>query len=109
MSISSVNNPAGSADARATSRQSASQSTGGSQVSGNRSGSQEALGAVVGVDAVSISSQAEGLQALENRIRAMPDSDAMRVSEVREKVSNGEYTIDSQRVADKIIAFEKDL
>jgi negative regulator of flagellin synthesis FlgM len=55
---------------------------------------------------VSISTQAADLQALETRIRELPEVNATRVTELRDKINSGQYNVDSARLADKILAFE---
>lgn len=60
-------------------------------------------------DAVSISSRAADLQSLETSIRQLPDVDVSRVNALRDQINAGDYVVDSQQVADKILAFERSL
>lgn len=60
-------------------------------------------------DTVNISASAADLQAMEARLAELPEVDRGRVTELRNQIANGEYNIDSQRVADRILAFESDL
>jgi len=39
----------------------------------------------------------------------LPEVNSARVTELRDKINAGEYQIDSRRLADKILAFEKNL
>ena len=109
MSISSIGNSTSPTDSRSPVKQQGNQPATGSDAGSSKTDAQGGTGALAPVDAVSISSRASDLQALETRIKALPDTDAARVSEIKDKISTGSYQIDSQRVADKILAFEKEL
>ncbi|ALO46662.1 flagellar biosynthesis anti-sigma factor FlgM [Pseudohongiella spirulinae] len=109
MSISSIGNPTSPTDSRSPVKQPGSQPASGSGTGSGKTDAHGGSGALAPVDAVSISSQASDLQALETRIKALPDTDVARVSQIKDKISTGDYQIDSQRVADKILAFEKEL
>lgn len=109
MSISSIGNPASPTDSRSPVKQQGNQPASSSGAGSGKTDAQGSAGTVAPVDAVSISSQASDLQALETRIKALPDTDVARVSQIKDRISSGEYQVDSQRVADKILAFEKDL
>lgn len=56
--------------------------------------------------AVNLSSQAQQLQAIEDRLKQMPEVDSQRVAELRDAIANGSYQIDSGRIADKLLASE---
>lgn len=60
-------------------------------------------------DTVKISTGAADLQAMEARLAELPDVDSGRVEAIRSQIANGEYQIDSQKLADRILAFESDL
>ncbi|MDH7944870.1 flagellar biosynthesis anti-sigma factor FlgM [Pseudohongiella sp. SYSU M77423] len=108
MAISSIGNSSSAPDSRSTVKQTDGQAATGANTSHSRTDSQgEAQSQTV--DAVSISSRAADLQALESSVRALPDTDAARVSELRDKIQSGNYSVDSLRLADKILAFEKNL
>lgn len=109
MSISSIGNPTSPTDSRSPVKQQGNQPASGSGTGSGRADAQGGTEALAPVDAVSISSRASDLQALESRIKALPDTDVARVSAIKDKISTGEYQIDSQRLADKILAFEKEL
>ncbi len=57
-------------------------------------------------DTVHISSQAIDLQGLEAHISQLPDVDKVRVTELRTQIANGQYQINPDRIADKILGFE---
>lgn len=60
-------------------------------------------------DTVRISSQAADLKGLEAHISQLPDVDTSRVTELRNQIANGQYQINYNQVADKILGFEADL
>lgn len=111
MSIPTISNTSTTAtDSRSTVRQ------GGNQPASTENGAGSGVGnGNVGnpgagqTDAVSISSRAADLQSLETSIKQLPDVDVSRVNALREQISAGDYVVDSQRVADKILAFERKL
>lgn len=62
--------------------------------------------ASVADDAVSVTGDAELLRALDEQIAATPAVNAARVAEVRSALANGEYQVDAQRIASKLLATE---
>jgi len=108
MSIPTINNSTTAADGRGPIRQSGTQSGTGNGVGESNVGNQ-GKAAPGQADAVSISARASDLKTLENNIKSLPDVDASRVSELRDKINAGQYQVDSGRVADKILAFERNL
>jgi negative regulator of flagellin synthesis FlgM len=58
---------------------------------------------------VQLTGAARGLAALEQAVRAMPAVDQARVAAARERISNGSYEVDPQRVADRLLRLESDL
>lgn len=55
---------------------------------------------------VALSSQAVDLSALESRIKQLPDIDAARVVELHSRIISGEYQIDSDSIAQKMLSLE---
>lgn len=55
---------------------------------------------------VKLSSQAQQLQAIEERLRDLPEMDSARVEQIRQAIAEGSYQPDSSRIADKLIALE---
>jgi len=107
MSIPTISNStAAASDSRSAVKSSSSQTAAGS-AAGSRTASDQGNSTQARTDAVSISTQAADLQALEARIRDLPDVDSGRITELREKISSGQYNVDSGRLADRILAFEK--
>lgn len=53
---------------------------------------------------VEFSNQANTLQAAEERIQGLPEVDSERVAEVRAAIEKGEFNIDNQSIADKMLA-----
>jgi len=60
-------------------------------------------------DSVSLTGEARQLQALEARIASEPVVDTQRVQAVRSAVENGTFTINPERIADKMISLEQAL
>ena len=60
-------------------------------------------------DSVNLTGQAQQLQALEGRIASEPVVDTQRVQAVRMAVENGTFTINPERIADKMINLEQAL
>ena len=56
---------------------------------------------------VKLSDQAQQLQAIEERLRELPEVDSARVEQIKQAIADGSYQIDSTRIADKLIALEK--
>ena len=109
MSIPTINNSTSAADSRTVRTSSGQTSATGSNAGAKASTAGQQSTSRARADEVSISTQAGDLQALENSIRQMPEVDSARVSALREQIDAGQYTVDSSRVADKILAFETKL
>jgi negative regulator of flagellin synthesis FlgM len=60
-------------------------------------------------DTVTLTDSATLLHKLEATIQATPIVDTARVEDVKHAINNGEYHIDAQRVAAKMVQFEKAL
>jgi len=58
-------------------------------------------------DSVNLTGEARQLQALEAQIASKPVVDAQRVQAVRTAVENGTFTINPERIADKMISLEQ--
>lgn len=107
MSIPTISNSTTASDSRSTVRSSSGQTSATGAGASNRASSQQSGTPQTSVDAVSISTQAVDLQALEASIRQLPEVNGARVVELRDQINAGQYNVDSQRVADKILAFEQ--
>ena len=60
-------------------------------------------------DAVDFSSTATNLKRLEAKLRDAPDIDRNRVDEVRQRIDAGDFQIDAQQLARKLLRLEQDL
>jgi negative regulator of flagellin synthesis FlgM len=58
---------------------------------------------------VQLTDSAMQLAALEKAIAKVPDVDMERVEAVRNEIESGEYTVDSRRIADKLVQLERSL
>lgn len=59
-----------------------------------------------GQDKVSLTDMAARLKSLEHKLAAQPDVDQSRVDRVRGALARGEYQVNPDRVADKMMDFE---
>lgn len=57
-------------------------------------------------DKLSLTDDANQLQALQQMIADMPEVDKQRIAELRESIEKGEYQVDSQKLAQNMIDFE---
>ncbi len=58
---------------------------------------------------VQITRTARALAALEQSVRDLPAVDQSRVAAIRQRLDDGSYQLDSQRIADKLLRMERDL
>lgn len=58
---------------------------------------------------VRLSGRAQQLSGIEQALRALPAINEQRVAEVKQRLENGDYEVDPQRVADKLLHLETDL
>lgn len=58
---------------------------------------------------VSITGAARGLAAIEESLRALPAVDELRVAAVKQRLQDGSYQMDPQRVADRLLRMESDI
>jgi len=58
---------------------------------------------------VHLTGASRSLAAIEQSLREMPAIDELRVSVVKQRLSSGDYRIDPQRVADRLLSLERDL
>lgn len=57
-------------------------------------------------EAVHLSSEAQQLQKITDSLRDQPTVNSARVAELKAAVADGSYTVDSNRVASKLLNFE---
>jgi len=57
-------------------------------------------------DKLSLTDTAGRLKALEHQLAQQPEINKNRVDEVQSALTNGDYKVDAERVADKMLAFE---
>jgi negative regulator of flagellin synthesis FlgM len=58
---------------------------------------------------VQLTGAARNLAALEQSLRELPAVDEVRVALVKQRLDNGTYQVDPQRVADKLLRMEQEL
>ena len=57
-------------------------------------------------DRVTLTNTASRLRDIEQQLSNASSIDSARVAEVQSAISNGEYNVDADRIADKMLAFE---
>ncbi len=60
-------------------------------------------------DRVSLTSTATALQQVEEQLAKLPDVDSKRVEAIKQAIENGSFEIDSNQVAEKLVAFDSAL
>jgi negative regulator of flagellin synthesis FlgM len=78
---------------------------------GRVSGDAEKVGAVQppAGDSVTLTDSARQLQKLADAVAAAPVADASRVAAVKKAVAQGTYEVNAERVADKLLAANREL
>lgn len=57
-------------------------------------------------DRVTLTNTASRLQNIEQQLNSASSIDSARVAEVQSAISSGDYTVDADKIADKMLAFE---
>ncbi|WP_165312049.1 flagellar biosynthesis anti-sigma factor FlgM [Vibrio ziniensis] len=60
-------------------------------------------------DSVSLSHQSKAIGELHNDMTTTPSFDSAKVAAIKEAIANGSYVVDSEKLADNMIRFEKEL
>ena len=60
-------------------------------------------------DQVKLSSSSKSIQQIEAEIKSMPEVDDALVERIRTSIENGDYQIDYQKLAGKMLDFEENL
>ncbi|MCU0976194.1 MAG: flagellar biosynthesis anti-sigma factor FlgM [Steroidobacteraceae bacterium] len=76
---------------------------------GRGDGDDRAVAPASAADRVTLTDSARQLQRLAEAVAAAPDFDPARVAALKDAVNRGEYRPDAQRVADRMIALEREL
>ena len=66
-------------------------------------------GRVATSDAVSLSQSAAEIAALEGQLKSLSGVDQTRVDSIRQSISDGSYTVDTDKVIDGLLSAEKSL
>jgi len=84
----------------------------GSQINGARSEpsiDQQQSGRPATHDTVSLTDTATNLQKINQEINELPVVDTQRVEAIRQAIASGNYEVDAQRTAEKMVALESAL
>ncbi len=65
--------------------------------------------ATAGQADVRLTSSARNLATMQESLRALPQVDELRVAAVKQRLQDGTYEIDPQRIADRLLRLEADL
>jgi len=60
-------------------------------------------------DSVSLSNQSRAMGEMHNDMTTTPSFDSAKVAAIKEAIANGSYVVDSEKLADNIMKFEKEL
>lgn len=71
-----------------------------------KEGSQQSETSSSAADRVTLTNTASRLQNIEQQLSNASSIDNARVAEVQSAITSGDYAIDSDRIADKMLAFE---
>lgn len=81
----------------------------GSAQAANRLKQVEKKAAVSGADNIAVSDRAQVYQALLKKTKEIPSVREARVQALTEQIERGEFKVDGQKIADKLLeAFQKD-
>jgi negative regulator of flagellin synthesis FlgM len=57
-------------------------------------------------DKIELTAHSKTLKELEQKISALPDVDMEKVAEVKARIASGQYRMDAERIADKMLAMD---
>lgn len=75
----------------------------------SRAKTEQAGAANPGDSSVKLTDAARRLAALERVIASVPDVDVARVAELRSAIESGRYTVDAERIANRLLDLEREL
>lgn len=58
-------------------------------------------------DSVNLSSQAQSLKTLDEKLQKLPDVNEKKVAEIKAALASGKYSVDDLVVADKLLGFDE--
>ena len=106
MAIHNINNMLGNQSTKVASGNTSSQAA--SSAADNAEQAQQAKGSVR-QDAVVLTDQAQQLGRVQQRLSNAPTTNQAKVEALKSAIDKGEYKVDSQRVAKKMMTMESDL
>jgi len=60
-------------------------------------------------DSIQLSTEAQNLQRIEQQILEIPEIDMTRVNTFKDRIEQGQYEVNANTLADKMMAFEENL
>ncbi|AFJ02602.1 flagellar biosynthesis anti-sigma factor FlgM [Methylophaga frappieri] len=76
-------------------------------VAGEKSSGGTVDARAVSSDTFSLTDTASQLQSLQKTIAAMPETNQQRIAALREAIDNGDYQVDTEKLAQNMIDFER--
>ena len=103
-----INRPNNASAANANGRTGSTQAANRSDANSVRQTPPEAMPATASKagESVQLSPDAQQLQKTTSKLSDLPSVDKERVARLKQAISDGSYTVDSQRVASKLLDFE---
>ncbi len=59
------------------------------------------------MDSVNLSSQAQSLKAVEEKVQKLPSVNEKKVAEIKAALASGQYRVDDLVIADKLLGFDE--
>ena len=79
------------------------------QIRASTAASASTSGAPASVDSVQITDSARQLAALSQAVQNTPEVDSQRVAVLQQAIEGGQYSVNPQLIADRLLQFEHDL
>ncbi len=77
--------------------------------SSNKKNTQQSGTATLSPDSINLTNSATRIKALEELVAHLPIVDTKKIEQIQNSINDGTYEINPERIAEKMIQFEKDL
>ena len=75
----------------------------------NKKNTQLSGAATLSPDSINLTDSATRIKALEEQVARLPIVDTKKIEQIQNSINDGTYEINPERIAEKMIRFEKDL